>query len=288
MYIYGKSCIRELAKRYPSLYIPLCEEGEENLWYKNATLSGGKYFNTSLTDFETSHEDYIKSIFTEAGEVEIVFLKNRQDFILFLNKTVYKGVRKYVPDTIGAMMINGISNWNKINSHMEKYVSEGNTDYNPEFKRFTSDKSNFKDCLLLISDGLYSNIPAEKIGISESEWINASQKIRVYHECTHYICRKLWNEKKNIIFDEIVADCIGLFAAFGNYSTRLALLFLGLDDNGSYIGGRLEFYCDKSEISELQERILNLVHQLAREVNEHNNDEPFVLLRRIMEHGYIL
>ena len=44
-----------------------------------------------------------------------------------------------------------------------------------------------------------------------------------------------------------MADCIGLLAAFGAYDRALALRLVGIDKDGSYIGGRLENYFDDKE-----------------------------------------
>lgn len=288
MEVYGKDCILHLAQRYPVLSIPLCNDGDTNIFYKSAALRGEVLSNTSLTDFQTTPMDYVKTVSTPAGEVETVFLKNRDDFLLFLRKTVYKGVCKPIPNTVGAMMIKGISNWDKINTHLNDYINAGNNDRDEEFRRFTSDKKNYKDCLLLISDGPYSNISSEKVGLSADEWLRYSQQIRIYHECTHFICRQLWNDKKNVVFDEIVADCIGLFAAFGKYSKELALMFLGFDSSGTYCGGRLEFYCEKSDIDTLKPDILRLVNLLSEISDANKNDEPFTLLKKIMESEYVL
>ncbi|MBQ9504716.1 MAG: hypothetical protein IJU93_06865, partial [Lachnospiraceae bacterium] len=69
------------------------------------------------------------------------------------------------------------------------------------------------------------------------------------HECTHFVCRRLYREKIEPIWDELAADGVGLYAAFGKYDIRLAELFLGIED-GRYVGGRLENYLDKAADTE--------------------------------------
>ena len=44
----------------------------------------------------------------------------------------------------------------------------------------------------------------------------------------------------------MIADAIGLYAAFGRFDVEKAALFLGIKD-GLYIGGRLENYTDDPE-----------------------------------------
>ncbi|MBQ1577315.1 MAG: hypothetical protein IIZ83_10165, partial [Oscillospiraceae bacterium] len=68
-----------------------------------------------------------------------------------------------------------------------------------------------------------------------------SHAIRKAHECTHFICRRLYPELKDAVWDELVADAVGLWAAFGRFDRALEELFLGVDETG-YVGGRLENY----------------------------------------------
>ena len=87
--------------------------------------------------------------------------------------------------------------------------------------------------------------------MTEQEWAAKSATIRMYHELTHFICRKLYPEKKDEIRDEIYANCIGLTAAFGRYDPRLAKTFLGIEAETYRKGGRLEHYapeCTEEDI----------------------------------------
>ena len=51
--------------------------------------------------------------------------------------------------------------------------------------------------------------------ISDPDWLQKSQIIRKYHECTHFICRNLYPEKTDAVRDELIADAIGIYAADG-------------------------------------------------------------------------
>lgn len=283
MKIVGNNCIYELSKRYPVLYVPISED--INLNYKETTLKGNLLESSYLKDFITSENDYIMTINTEVGNVDVVFLYERHDFELFLMKTIYKCIQTDIPNTIGAMMISGINNWQKINNHLENYTG---IDKNQEFKKFTSNKDNYKDFLLLISNGFYSNISPIEVNFEPNVWLEKSCQIRIYHECTHFICRKLWADKKNIIFDEIVADCIGLKSAFGFYDKSMAKKFLGFNDNNVYIGGRLEFYCEKSNIDIIKSKIFKFMDFLENLEVYNREKSNFDFLKIIMESNYVL
>ncbi|MBQ6575892.1 MAG: hypothetical protein IJL90_07295, partial [Lachnospiraceae bacterium] len=51
------------------------------------------------------------------------------------------------------------------------------------------------------------------------------------------------SRKIDAIWDELVADAVGITAAFGKYDADLEKLFLGIEGN-TYTGGRLENYTD--------------------------------------------
>ena len=112
-------------------------------------------------------------------------------------------------------------------------------DWNAEFRRFTADKSNYQDTLIVLSAGPYSNVAAADAKMPEEEWLEKSIIIRQYHECTHVICRKRWPDKIDAVWDELVADAIGIYAAYGRFDA-------GLEEKG------IEFSLD--EIRRLKER----------------------------------
>ena len=93
----------------------------------------------------------------------------------------------------------------------------------------------------MLSVGPYSAVSAERAGFSEEKWLVHSHAIRKAHECTHFICRRLYPELKDAVWDELVADAVGLWAAFGRFDRAMEELFLGADETG-YVGGRLENY----------------------------------------------
>ena len=165
-------------------------------------------------------------------------------------------------------------------------------DWNAEFKAFTSDKKNYLDALIVLSYGPYSNISADRMGLSSDEWLTISHTIRLYHECTHFICRRLFPQKIDAIWDELVADAIGLFAAYGHYDKEKACIFLGVDEKG-YTGGRLENYAkteDELEPSLYKERldalalkVYETLSDIEKLIQENTNKEPFELISIIEE-----
>ena len=93
----------------------------------------------------------------------------------------------------------------------------------------------------------------------EGEWLSASHTIRKTHECTHFLCRRLFPELKDAVWDELVADAVGIAAAFGRFDPALEELFLGIDAT-AYTGGRLGNYV--AEEDRRQERLDALARKI--------------------------
>ena len=241
--------IRDYAARYRQLLLPIEDGISKTEAYRRVVLQGQNTAGQDVSFNCDRIERYICR--TPAGEAEIMLVSDREDFEHLYHALAYKCEPVPIPASVGAVTISGVINREKINKHRDDYLAQGNMDWNAEFKRFTADKSNYCDTIILLSSGPYSSIPAEQVHMSDSEWAAKSVIIRMYHELTHFICRKLYPEKKDVIRDEIYADCIGLIAAFGAYDPLLAKTFLGIETEPYRKGGRLEHYapaCTEEDI----------------------------------------
>ena len=230
----------EVAKRYPQLLLPIEEGISRSEAFRSAVLRGEKVDREPAFTFAAG--DTLTCCDTPAGRAEILFLENREDFVHAYRALGYRCEPADIPPSVGAATILGLFNWEKIHAHEEAWLAAGNTDWPAEFARFTSDKANYVDTLILLSAGPYSSVPAERVGLDPGEWIGKSIQIRKYHELTHFVCRRKAPEKKDALRDEIYADCIGLLAAFGEYDTHLAEVFLGIETGVFREGGRLSHY----------------------------------------------
>lgn len=104
----------------------------------------------------------------------------------------------------------------------------------------------FRAELVVISEGPYSNIPADETPYAEDEWIRVSREIRLNHECAHVVCRRTMPEDVLPVWDEVTADVVGLLCATGGYDAGLAARFLGVTADG-FAGGRLTEYLDEAQ-----------------------------------------
>ena len=292
--IRGNSVIKTLAEIYKQLYIEPSDDALEK--YRNVVLRGNEPEKYDLSHFVTSERDTLEYADTPAGKVMCITLHERQDFITFLRIMGNRCAMADIPDTQGASILDGVINWKTINDHREEYFSENqeasDSGWNEEFKRFTSDKKNYTDALIILSVGPYSNTPASSVGIPEDEWIPKSHTIRKYHECTHFICRRKFPEKKDAIWDEVVADAVGIYAAFNRPDTDMEKKFLGIEGD-HYIGGRLENYVEadtdeekKEELDRLSARISKVLEGFEKIMTDNKGVPPFemaVILEESMD-----
>ena len=242
----GKDVIKTLAEIYPQLYLIPGEEGAAA--YADVVRAGQTPSRRSLAHFRGHALDSCVREETPAGTVPVITLGERADFEVFLQIMTHRCTCAQIPRTQGAAILDGVVNWTKIREHEAAYLAAGGTSegWSDEFARFTADKANYKDALIVLSVGPYSAVDAARAGFSEEEWLSYSHAIRKAHECTHFICRRLYPALKDAVWDELVADAVGLWAAFGRFDRALEELFLGVEETG-YVGGRLENYVSGDE-----------------------------------------
>ena len=274
--------VAALAAIYPQLYLPPGEEGA--LAYGPIVRRGRAAPSCSLAHFRGSALDSLALEDTPAGPVQILTLGDRRDFETFLRIMAYRCALAEIPATQGASILDGVINWTKIRAHKEAYFAgSGDAEgWNAEFKRFTAEPRNCKDALIVLSVGPYSALPAADAGLSDAEWLSASHAIRKAHECAHFICRRLFPGQIDPIWDELVADAVGLYAAFGRYDPALAARFLGVTEGG-YAGGRLENYAGSDDLDALARKVYRALLHLKRCADEAGHIAPYEMVIRLEE-----
>lgn len=230
-----------LAERFPQLYLPVEEDIQDSILYQNIIKRGYPYTSSRL-EFTLDENDFIQELSSPYGCVTILYLHDRVDFERFIRIMVYRCEPVEIPRSMGASMISGIIDWSKINKHKKEYEASGYLDWNTEFKRFTTNKENYQTILLVVGRGGYSALDYSETAYTLPEWEKISLDIRIYHEFTHFICRHRYGKSQDPIWDEIVADSIGLISAIGCYDVSLAKKFLGIQKDQYQEGRRLQNY----------------------------------------------
>ena len=289
--------LKTLASRYYQMYLEPAEGMSESEVYKDIVLRGKKPAQAKAgipAGFHGSAGDRMFTVKTPAGTPEIIYLADRSDFERIIRILADRCENTAVPPTMGACTIFGITNWRKIEKHKRDFKKNGGSDFGwiHEFRTFTSEDRNFQDTLIIVSRGGYSGITAEQAGFEEQQWIEYSLRIRAYHECTHFVCRNLYPDTVDVLWDEILADCIGLCAAFGTYDIRLARMFLGIAPDGSYRKGRLENYFPAgTSMTACADTAAGLIQNLSERVSagqiDKNSDDALFSLACRLEQEHV-
>lgn len=276
--------IKTLFERYPQLLLPIACNEKDTPEYREAVLRGKPVFNEPC--FIGSPEDSCETADTPVGEVEILYLAHREDFEHALRALAYRCEPVDIPASVGASTVRGLINWQKIRTHKQKYILSGGTDWNREFKRFTADKKNYLDTVILLSCGNYSALPASVVGLSEGDWQKKSFTIRKYHELTHFVCRTLYPKDIEPIRDEVIADMMGSIAAFGRYDPGLAKAFLGIEGDQFHSGGRLAHYVTSDKLPAATAAANDLIEKLASKNTDLNGHDIFDLMLAMIHEYY--
>ncbi len=264
--------IEKMAERLPQMYFKPEEGVSSSTGFKNAVLNVKEIpEDRKLSDvFIGSEKDELYTMQTPVGEAEILYLDNREDFENFYRVTAGKCEPIDVPANMGACTLIGLNDIAKIKNHVKEYIKNGGQYPESEKMHFISDPNNYRFTLIVLSKGNYSNISHETAGFEKEKWLEISMNIRTYHELCHFMIRKLHKEK-DAIWDEILADGMGLLFSIGTYDIKLASLFLGASESGYQNGGRLENYCKAENIDESAIKAFHSMQKFSEFV-KHNAD----------------
>ena len=204
-----------------------------------------------------------------AGAIPILIVKHRQDFVSLVQALAMRNEPKLVPDSMGACIISGFNNWDRIRQYRKQWetanpIAASDSDWAAEFQRLAPQKALYQDRFIILSDGFYSAITAADMGLEAAEWRRLSLIIRLEHECTHYFTYRVLSSMHNHLWDELIADYRGIVAAAGRYQADWFLRFIGLESFPHYReGGRLQNYRGQPPLSDGAFKVLGALVQAA-------------------------
>ncbi len=169
------------------------------------------FASVELKDYKSLKTGLFQSF---GGRIPVMHMKDREEFEDLIRRIFYKGEKREIPSSMGAMTVRG---WKDIFGQNHRAV--------------------------LLSDGYYSAVSSEIIGLSPEGWKEKSLIIRRTHELAHYYTLRAFGFMNTALKDELIADAMGLIEAFGEYRRDLFLRFMGLENYPQYRwGGRLQNY----------------------------------------------
>jgi hypothetical protein len=193
---------------------------------------------------------------TMGGRVPVLVAADRDDFVALVRAFTERNEPVVVPQAMGACLVRGLINWSRIAEYRAAWErrqrdADGGAQWSEEFRRLAERKETYQDRLVILSRGPYSAVASADVGLDEADWLARSLVVRREHEFTHYFTYRVFGSIRNHVFDELIADFVGIINAFGRYRIDLALRFLGLESHPAYrADGRLGVYRGQPPLSD--------------------------------------
>lgn len=257
--------LKALQKPIVQFRFPIQEGMGQDDSYIDATRRGASTDSiSSATGINLSDPNHIELLLHEsaAGPVPALIIGRREDFESILQALTMHNEPKPVPPSMGACMIKGYNNWDRVLKYRKEWESKNtakNTEeaWPEEFQQLAQHKELYQDRFMLVSSGPYSNVPADVLGLKEDEWKHFSAMIRLHHECVHFFTLRVFGSMNNNLLDEVLADYMGIRGAIGSYKAKWFLYFMGLENYPTYReGGRMQNYLGNPSVSESSFKVL--------------------------------
>jgi hypothetical protein len=143
------------------------------------------------------------------GIVPVLTTSCRSDFELMVRAFAYRAEPVQVNPSVHGIAVDGLIHW-----HLAKNGT-------PLPKKIR---------LVILHEAPYGSLPASEVPghPSETEWLKASSEWRLEHELAHLATRHFWGTMRLNLFDELVADGMGMVKALGMFDATLFLQSLGI------------------------------------------------------------
>jgi hypothetical protein len=240
--------------------------------YKNATLRGKKEF--PLEGIQLNNPEQLDlTIYNSqlVGKVPVLMVPNPEDFKTIIRAICYKNEPQPMSDSMGAIFINGVNNWNRIEELKEYWETKSPFEnWGSIFKKHVLPNPKlYKDKLIILSTKPYSGVKAKTVNIPENKWSDLSVSIRKEHECAHVFTLNNYNSISKNIYDELIADYAGIVSTLQKFDKNWMLNFLGLENYPKYReGGRFQNYLSDTlsitAINHLQYITIRAINSIAK------------------------
>lgn len=257
-----------LKQRLVQFQFPIVAGISQTAEYRNATRKG-KVIETKTNGLILTQPEQLELWLhqTIAGTIPVIKAGNREDFVTLVQALTKRNEPELIPNSMGACIVSGYNNWDRIEQYRQQWANQQHNhlkaDWASEFKSLIEQKELYQDRFIILSQSPYSNISASELGLTEEEWQQLSLKIRLEHECMHYLTSRLFGSMRNNLLDELIADYRGIVAALGYYRADWFLRFLGLESSTYRDGGRLQNYRGDPPLSNGAFRILQVLVKKA-------------------------
>jgi hypothetical protein len=257
-----------LRRHLVQLRFPVAEGTSGEPAYLGATRRGAPAPEEGGLVFADGGGLHLRIQATPAGRIPVIVAGDRRDFVALVQALAHRNEPRPIPESMGALAVAGYNNWSRIGALKQAWLGEhpgaGEAEWKEAFAALRAQRELYQDRFLVLSSGPYSGLPARAVGCGADEWIEASLRIRLEHECVHYFTRRVFGAMRNSMLDELVADYVGIVAVAGRFRADWFLGFMGLEDpSRPRPGGRLENYRGDPPLSDGAMAVLRRVVRQA-------------------------
>jgi hypothetical protein len=250
----GDHLFEFLQERLSQLAIPVRAGVSKTGAYREVTRRGTAFSSAAFDGRLRLDEPQALRLMIQshpAGALPVLATPCRQDFENLYFALACRHEPRSVAASINAQMVAGLTNWDRLRQYRDCWVSrqtgvDAAGAWPAEMARVAREEPwRFLDRVLLVCERPYSGVSAAELGLemSEAEWLERSNALRIEHEFTHYATKRVFGVMRPNLLDEILADFMGLTRALGRFEAGWFLHFLGLEDHPSIRGdGRVHAY----------------------------------------------
>lgn len=242
-----------LKKYLVQFQFPIQEGISKTEDYRYATLKGiTTKFMKSATGLPLMEPDKLTLHFHQslAGKIPVLITENRSDFKTIIRALSARNEPCHIPDSMGAAMIQGLNNWNRLRDALQHASKE----------YVISQKSLYQDRIIVLSRIPYSNVAATAFHLEDEDWLDKSLTIRLEHESAHYFTLRHFGTMNNNMHDEIIADYMGIDGVLSQFRADWFLKFIGLENYPTVRqDGRIKNYLGKPPLSNAAFKILQSI-----------------------------
>ncbi|MDG2030191.1 MAG: hypothetical protein P8J45_04220 [Phycisphaerales bacterium] len=244
-----------LVKWLPQLALEVREGVSRSTQYKSGILGGELELLPDPAGFSL-HGSFQVSIEGHwSGNLPVITLTDRADFEHFFQCLGNHGEPIDISPQAHALMVIGLVSPRKVHAARSLWDQglmkddprvSGCANWSDAMRALDSrDKCFFRDQVLLTHVDRYAGLDSDQVGhgLTPERWLEVSRVIRLNHEFTHHATRRLFENMRLNLHDEIIADCIGFLAGLGCFDSNVFLMGLGIDpDGGARPDGRVRMY----------------------------------------------
>ena len=240
-----------LRNELPQLWIMPREGASSSEVYKRLVLKG-EVPNPSDRDSALHLNDpggFVVSLVDHpCGTFPVIDINDQIDFLNVVRCLAYKCELESIQESVHAQAVSGLIHWGLI-----KMINK-----------------NERSQLIILHNAPYSSLQESVVPgrPTWNQWLLLSRRWRLEHELTHLATKLLAGEMRLNLFDELIADTLGMLFAIDTFSADLFIKGLGINVDGNLNeGGRCHTYIKQLEQKDSQAAIKFVVDR-AYELEE--------------------